>query len=73
MVGIEDFFMKLRVNGEVIETASATMLQLLQEKGIKPERVCVELNLKVLRRIDFRLHPLQEGDIVEIVNFVGGG
>ena len=65
--------MRLKVNGEDIETAAATVLQLLQEKGIKPERVAVEVNLKVLRRADFERLPLHEGDTVEIVNFVGGG
>ncbi len=65
--------MRLKVNGEDLETAAATVLQLLQEKEIKPERVAVEVNLKVLRRTDFERLPLHEGDVVEIVNFVGGG
>ena len=65
--------MRLKVNGEVIDTAAATLLQLLQDKKIKPERVAVEVNLKVLRRADFERYLLNEGDIVEIVNFVGGG
>ena len=65
--------MRLKVNGEEIDTAAATLLQLLQEKKIKPERVAVEVNLKVLKRADFERHRLHEGDIVEIVNFVGGG
>ncbi len=65
--------MRLKVNGEEIDTAAATLLQLLQEKKIKPERVAVEVNLKVLSRKDFERYLLHEGDIVEIVNFVGGG
>jgi len=64
---------RLKVNGEEIDTAAATLLQLLQEKEIKPERVAVEVNLKVLKRVDFARRRLHEGDIVEIVNFVGGG
>jgi len=64
---------RLKVNGEEIDTAAATMLQLLEEKEILPERVAVELNLKVLKRADFERCPLHEGDVVEIVNFVGGG
>ena len=65
--------MRLKVNGEEIDTAAVTILQLLQERGIAPERVAVELNLKVLKRADLERQRLQEGDIVEIVNFVGGG
>lgn len=65
--------MKLKVNGEDIETAAATVLQLLQERDIKPERVAVEVNLNVLKRADFVYHLLRDGDAVEIVYFVGGG
>jgi thiamine biosynthesis protein ThiS len=65
--------MRLNVNGEKIDTVAVTILQLLQEKEIKPERVAVEVNLKVLRRTDFERHQLHEGDVVEIVYFVGGG
>ena len=65
--------MRLKVNGEEIDTAAATVLQLLQEKEIKHERVAVEVNVKVLKRADFERHSLHEGDVVEIVYFVGGG
>lgn len=65
--------MRLKVNGEEIDTVAATVLQLLQEKEIKPERVAVEVNVKVLKRADFERHSLHEGDVVEIVYFVGGG
>ena len=65
--------MRIKVNGEDIETAAATVLHLLQEKEIKRERVAVEVNLVVIKRADFERHRLHEGDIVEIVNFVGGG
>ena len=65
--------MRLKVNGEEIDTAAATVLQLLQEQEIKPERVAVEVNLQVLRRADFERRQIHEGDIVEIVYFVGGG
>ncbi|MBF0558410.1 MAG: sulfur carrier protein ThiS [Nitrospirae bacterium] len=65
--------MRLKVNGQDIETMSATIVQLLQEMDIKPERVAVEVNLKVVRKADFERRQLCEGDVVEIVYFVGGG
>ncbi len=65
--------MRLKINGEDMETAAATVLLLLQEKGIRPERVAVEVNLKVLKRTEFEDRQLHEGDAVEIVYFVGGG
>ncbi len=65
--------MKLRVNGEEYLTESATLLDLLGELRIAPERVAVEVNLKVIKRADVPSLTLREGDVVEIVNFVGGG
>lgn len=65
--------MKLKVNGEDKETQSETILQLLKELGIVPERVAVEVNLKIVKRADFENFKLHDGDTVEIVYFVGGG
>jgi thiamine biosynthesis protein ThiS len=65
--------MKLKVNGEYKETQSETILQLLKELGIVPERVAVEVNLRIIKRVDFENYKLCDGDTVEIVYFVGGG
>ncbi|NTU42462.1 MAG: sulfur carrier protein ThiS [Nitrospirales bacterium] len=65
--------MNLKVNGEDYETGKETVLQLLEEMGIVPGRVAVEVNLKVLRRAELADYRLNEGDVVEVVNFVGGG
>jgi thiamine biosynthesis protein ThiS len=65
--------MRLKVNGENRETKSSTLLQLLEELDVMPERVAVEVNLKVIKRADFVNYKLNEGDVVEIVYFVGGG
>lgn len=46
---------------------------LLEEMGIRPGRVVVELNRDVLSRAAHALTFLKEGDTVEIVHFVGGG
>lgn len=65
--------MRLKVNGEDFETEKETIALLLDEMKIVPERVAVEVNLKVIKRADFKDYKLKEGDIVEIVYFVGGG
>ncbi|MEW6740707.1 MAG: sulfur carrier protein ThiS [Nitrospirota bacterium] len=65
--------MKLKVNGEDKETQSETILQLLKELDIVPERVAVEVNLRIIKRADFENCKLYDGDTVEIVYFVGGG
>ncbi len=65
--------MKLTVNGNTVETSALTVKALLDELRILPERVAVEVNLSIIKRADFPSRRLNEGDRIEIVNFVGGG
>lgn len=65
--------MKLKVNGEDYLTEKDTVMHLLTEMNIIPERVAVEVNLNVIKRADFKNVRLRDGDSVEIVYFVGGG
>jgi thiamine biosynthesis protein ThiS len=73
--GIRFFcFMRLTINGELFDTANAgTISELLEELKIEPARVAVEVNLSVIRKTDYSTSVLNDGDKVEIVNFVGGG
>ena len=66
--------MKLTINGEITKNIKAgTVRELLEELKVEPDRVAVEVNLTVVRRADYGQYRLKEGDVVEIVNFVGGG
>ena len=66
--------MKLTINGEDREFPSnLTVASLLTELGLKPDRVAVELNRDLLPRDRWNTIPLNDGDKLEIVHFVGGG
>ena len=65
--------MRLTVNGEAYHTEKDTVRELLGEMDIAPERVAVEVNLKVIKRAEHAGYKLQEGDSIEVVYFVGGG
>jgi thiamine biosynthesis protein ThiS len=66
--------MRLKINGEVVEGVSASTVQeLLDEMKITAGRVAVEVNLSIVRKADYGQCRLNDGDTVEIVNFVGGG
>ena len=66
--------MEVVVNGEKQELPEGTTaLGLLETLKIAPERVVVELNMKILKREERQVAVLKQGDIVEIVHFVGGG
>jgi len=65
---------QIHVNGEARDWRSgATVADLLRELEVKAERVAVELNLEILDRAAFAQRPLQDGDRVEILGFIGGG
>jgi sulfur carrier protein len=61
------------VNGEQKEVGPLTVLGLLELLEIDPRRVAVELNLEILPKPEYSTTALQDGDRIEIVQFVGGG
>ena len=66
--------MKIRLNGDPFEIAGPLSISaLLAELKIEPRRVAVEHNLAIIKRARYDTTMVQEGDQVEIVNFVGGG
>jgi sulfur carrier protein len=66
--------MRIIVNGEVIDKSNAaTISELLRELNINSDRVAVEVNLTIIKKEAYSTFKLNDGDKVEIVNFVGGG
>ena len=66
--------MQIHVNGhpETVDGAPA-LLAWLQAKGIDPAHVVVEVNREIVAREAFATRPVQPGDRLEILRFVGGG
>jgi len=64
----------IQVNGEP-QTApdGQTILGLLQQLGLDPERVAVEVNRRIVKQPRWAEAVLDAGAQVEIVQFVGGG
>lgn len=61
------------INGEKIEKEEIKLSSYLEENEINPQRIAVELNGEILPKSKYGDTVLKDGDIVEIVNFVGGG
>ena len=65
--------MRIKVHGQERQASDgATILSLLAEHKLSPDKVAVELNRKLVRTGQYE-QALREGDEVEIVTFVGGG
>jgi len=66
--------MKLQINGVDRDFAAPLSLQaLLEQLGMKADRVAVELNRNIVPRHQWGNTTLNDGDHLEIVHFVGGG
>jgi sulfur carrier protein len=62
------------VNGEPRQVpAGTTVAGLVAELGLGDRRVAVERNREVVPRAQHTEVPLEAGDRVEVVTFVGGG
>lgn len=46
---------------------------LLEHLGLDPRTVVVERNRTIVRRPSLAETPVAEGDVIELVHFVGGG
>ena len=66
--------MQLTVNGDPRDFADGTTVaDLVAALGLANERVAVEVNRQLVRRATWAEATLREGDVVEVVHFVGGG
>lgn len=66
--------MRLTINGQDQKFASTmTVETLLVKMGVDPKKVAVERNLEIVAKGDYNLINLENGDRIEIVQFIGGG
>jgi thiazole synthase len=64
----------IHVNGDVRHvTVGLTLAEMLRELGLDARKVAVERNLEIVPRSTFDEVIVEEGDRLEIVQFVGGG
>jgi sulfur carrier protein len=66
--------MQIQVNGalEVVPERS-TLSELLERLRLSGKRLAVELNGEIVPRSAYGERPLQENDVLEIVQAIGGG
>ena len=65
---------ELKINGEVKKVPKgASIASLLRDLSVDPRRVVVELNETILPKNRYTERRLEEKDVVEIIQFVGGG
>lgn len=66
--------MLITVNGDPREVAPGTTVSaLLEQLGLSRGPVAVERNREVVPRAEHATTELDDGDVLEVVHFVGGG
>jgi sulfur carrier protein len=66
--------MRLVINGkEQTFEGELTLAGLVEQLGMKSDRVAIELNREIVPRAQWSETQLKDGDLLEVVHFVGGG
>ena len=63
----------VKVNGEVVDAKGKSVTELLIEEKYDEKRVVVEINEVIVPKKDYASVNIKDGDVIEIVSFVGGG
>lgn len=66
--------MHITINGKQTEIIdSVTIADIVDMQKIKTSMFAVEKNLQIIPKSEYKTTSVNEGDKIEIVNFVGGG
>ncbi len=66
----------VQINGvqyEASEAVGKTLLAYVTGAGYDPVGIVIEKNMEIIHREDFDKVDIADGDVIEILHFVGGG
>lgn len=63
----------VRINGNEEAAAGMALKDYLDQKQYPADGIAVECNEEILPKNEYGSYILQDGDVIEIVSFVGGG
>ena len=61
------------VNGKEQTANGKTVEDIINEMNIDKRTIAVELNEEIVSKADYDSTTLKDGDVLEVVSFVGGG
>ena len=65
---------KIQLNGKnVVLKSNYSLFDLLKKYKLDIKKIAIELNGKIVPKINYKKENLKDKDIVEIVHFIGGG
>ncbi len=63
----------VKVNGEELDISGKSLADYLGTTNYNPERIAVERNGNIVTKSKYAETTLADGDVIEVVSFVGGG
>ena len=63
----------VKINGEELKVAGKSVSEYLATTNYDPKRIAVERNGDIVPKAQYDETMLCDGDVVEVVSFVGGG
>ena len=63
----------LKINGKSVEAAGISIAQYLTRENFDARKIAVEVNEEIIPKDKFDEVILRDGDVVEIISFMGGG
>ena len=63
----------VKINGEELKVAGKSISEYLATTNYDPKRIAVERNGDIVPKAQYDKTMLCDGDVVEVVSFVGGG
>ena len=63
----------LRINGQEEQSRQCTLEGLVADKGLVAASLVVEYNGRIVKQADWCTVMLRQGDVLELLSFVGGG
>jgi len=66
--------MKITCNGETKElNPDTTLVSFIRDMDLNPDTVVAECDGRIIKRDEYDTMVLSEGNILELIRFVGGG
>ena len=64
----------IKINGkEANEACSMTVSEYLEANNYNPKHIVVELNEQILPKSEYFTTTIADGDVMEVLSFMGGG
>ncbi|MBQ7944565.1 MAG: sulfur carrier protein ThiS [Lachnospiraceae bacterium] len=63
----------VKINGENLDIAGKTVTQYLETTTYNLQRIAIERNGDIVPKTQYSETILEDGDVLEVVSFVGGG